>query len=126
MPRTGRPKKDLNWDVVNSLCANGASEWFIAEQLLNIEGQFADAKSIKSKIQFISRKIKERYKMTFVEYRDKKTETWRIKLRQAQWKAAIEERKPAMLIFLGKVCLGQVESDNVGDDALTKVIVSGD
>jgi len=103
-----RPRVDFDWSLVESLAAHEASEEFIAERLLIKEGIEPDFKKIQAKIKLLQRRIKERYEMSFVQYRDKNIEPKRIKLRQLQWKSA-EAGNVATLIWLGKQYLGQAD-----------------
>lgn len=116
-----RPEKPFDWDLVDSLAANGASEWFVAERLVLKDREEPDAKKIENKIRFINRRIRKRYNMSYVQYRDKKEESYRIKLRQTQRKVAIEDKSVPMLIWLGKVDLGQKEKavETKGDIKIT-------
>lgn len=99
----GAPKKDIDWNEVEKLCAMQATQeeiadWFyISVDTLNI-------------------RCKELYGKTFSEYFKQKRTRGKISLRRAQWLKAITGENTSMQIWLGKQWLGQkdqVESDVV-------------
>lgn len=104
----GAPKKQFDWDIVDSLLMRESSLEFVAERLLVKEGQSINKKTIAAKVKLIQRRIKERFDLSFVQYRQQKMEPQRIKLRDWQWKAA-EKGSVPMLIWLGKQYLGQTD-----------------
>lgn len=107
----GRPRDDFDWNLVDSLVLLHASERFIAERLLAGEAKPVNKASIIAKIKLIQRRIKERYGESFVQFRDNKGETTRIKLRQWQLKSA-EAGNVTMQIWLGKNLLGQKDKSD--------------
>ena len=109
--KVGRPQKSINWNLVESLSILDAKEEFIAERLLLELGEDVNKKSIVAKVKHIQRKIKERFDMNFVQYRQQKFEGTKIRLRQIQLKLA--ETSAAMAIFLGKNYLGQVNEQTI-------------
>lgn len=104
----GRPKIQIDWDSLEALLGLEASEYYCATWLLKKQGKDIDQKSIDAAIKVIQRRIKERFGMSFVQYRDKMLDGRRMKLRELQWKAA-DKGNPAVLIWLGKQYLGQSE-----------------
>lgn len=104
----GAPKKPFDWDLVDSLLMRESSLEFVAERLIVKDGAFVNKKSIDAKVKLIQRRIKERFSLSFVQYRNQKMEPQRIKLRDWQWKAA-EKGSIPMLIWLGKQYLAQSE-----------------
>src|SRR2546428_744152 len=123
-----RPRDDFDWNLVESLVMMEASEAFIAERLIikqnedlpKHEQTQVNRKSIDAKIRFMQRRIQERYKCSFVEFRQQKKEDKKAQLRSMQWKAA-QKGSAAMLIWLGKQYLGQ--SDKVEQKNETHITV---
>ena len=105
-PNMGRPRKEFSWDVVEALASVKATEKYIAQYLLRKDGEIPDEKNVDTKIKFIERRVKERWGVTFVEFRAQKQEDWKIELTQLQRKAA-RNGNITMQIFLGKQDLGQ-------------------
>lgn len=112
MAKVGRPKSSFDWDLVESLSILEASEVFIAERLLIKEGVNPDKKSIAAKVKLIQRRIEERYGYNFVQYKDQKVETKRIKLRQSLFKAA-ENGNISAMIWLSKQYLGMSDKQEI-------------
>ena len=104
--KMGRPRKDFDWELVNALCALRASEEYVAERLLIGQGKPVNKKSVTAMIMMMQRRIRDQYDCTFVEFRAKKDEPWRISLRKLQRQSA-SEGNPTMLVWLGKNDLGQ-------------------
>lgn len=104
-----RPRDEFDWNLVESLSMMEASEAFIAERLIANDSGEINAKSIQAKIKIIQRRIKERFECSFVQFRDSRVESQKIKLRSWQWKSA-ERGSVEMQKWLGKQYLGQVES----------------
>jgi hypothetical protein len=59
----------------------------------------------------LTRRVEEKHGVTFAEWYKKHAEGGRASLRRSQYKAAVENLNPTMLIWLGKQYLGQ--TDNV-------------
>lgn len=106
--KTGRPKREFDWKFFDYLCGLEAPEEYCAEWILKEEGREINKHSIKAAIKMIQRRIRERFNLSFVEYRDKRLDSRRLKLREWQWKAA-EKGNVTMQIWLGKQYLGQTE-----------------
>lgn len=107
MARTGRPKKEINQDQFEKLCAICCTQKEIAD--------FFDCS-----IDTINRWCKRTYKLTFADTYEKKSVNGKISLRRWQFKAA-EAGNVTMLIFLGKQYLGQsdkIETDNKNDNSI--------
>lgn len=113
MAKMGRPRKDLDWDLVESLCGLNTSLSFLCERLIEKERKTnpeitVNIKTIRAMERLIERRIQERFKCTFVEYRDKKLDKIRIKLFDKQVQIALGGNA-TMLIWLGKQLLGQTD-----------------
>jgi hypothetical protein len=91
----GRPRKKIDYKTVEKLCALQCTGAEIAS-FLNIH--------YSTLIEHIQRD----YGMSFPEYFELKSGAGRVSLRRRQWQAA-QEGNSAMLIWLGKQYLGQVE-----------------
>ena len=105
-----RPRKTFNWDVVEALATIRSSELYIARYLLKKEGKIPDKKSVDSYVKLIERRIRERWDLSFVEFREQKQDSWKVELTELQRKTA-RSGNVVMQIFLGKQDLGQ--SDKV-------------
>ncbi|MEM5807983.1 MAG: hypothetical protein QW818_02520 [Candidatus Aenigmatarchaeota archaeon] len=101
----GRPEHELDWDLIDSLCFFDAEINFIAERLLIKYGKPVNTKTVYAMAKKISRRIESRFGLTFVQYRQTKTETKKTKLKQLMWKSA-ESGSVPMQIFLAKNILG--------------------
>lgn len=110
MSKTGRPRKELDWHLLDSLCELDAQLDYCAEKQLIKWAEEPCYKTIKAAREVIERRIKERFKCTFTEYKDKKVEPIRISIRQKQIKMALGGNA-ALLIWLGKQMLGQRDRD---------------
>lgn len=106
MAKAGAPRKEFDWNLVESLAIMDASELFLAERLLAGEGIQATKHTLAAKVKLIQRRILERFGCNYVQFREQKREALKIKLRQYQWKNA-EKGNVAMQIWLGKQYLGQ-------------------
>lgn len=98
--KMGRPRRDLDtmeftgWDILDAEI-KWASEEYVAEKL----GISVDT---------LARRIKERFGLTFAEYKKKKEESIKSNLRKKQYDVAMSGNV-TMLIWLGKQLLGQSE-----------------
>lgn len=91
----GRPKIDIDWEIVDKLCAmqctlREISAWFDCSE------------------DTIERACKREKKIGFAEYFKQKREKGRISLRRKQHEVAMTGNV-TMLIFLGKQYLGQAD-----------------
>lgn len=92
----GRPRKPIDWDQVDKLCAIQCTE----EEIASVLGCSVDT---------ICRSCKRKHGMTFADYFERKRKGGVASLRRRQWKEAVDEGNVAMLIWLGKQYLGQSE-----------------
>jgi len=97
----GAPRKDFDWDLVDSLAILQADLKFIAERLILKDGNEVNQRSLEAKMKFINRRINERFGFSYVQYRTEKREISRIKLRQKMFDMAVAGNVPLM-IFLSK------------------------
>lgn len=98
--RVGRPEKEFDWKVLDSILQFGAN-LIDCSELLDVSEDT------------VQRKIKSEYGCTFSEYRTKKMGRMRVKLLQKQYEMA-QNGNVALLIWLGKQHLGQ--SDKVAQE----------
>lgn len=107
MARTGRPRKVVDWTVVDAMLKCQATEEEIAAYL----GLSVDT---------LCRGCKAERKMTFAELSLQKRKVGAVTLRQRQIEIALDGSIP-MLIFLGKQYLGQSDRDDVtAQDAIAE------
>ena len=96
----GRPKKNLEdmkfdgWDQLDALILWTDEECIAFEMGISVDTLY--------------RRIKERYDLTYAEYRDIKRDRLNRNLRKKQYDTAMEGN-PTMLIWLGKNNLGQAD-----------------
>jgi hypothetical protein len=95
MPRTGRPKVAIDYDVLETMLQYGAT-------CTDCAGRFLCSNDT------IERGIKSRYHMTFAELSDKLMHKVRLKLRQKMFESAMNGNT-AIMIWLSKQWLGMKE-----------------
>lgn len=91
----GRPKKELDWKVLDSILQFGAN-LIDCSDILNLSEDT------------IQKRIRDQFDLTFTEYRHRKMSKMRMKLLQKQFDVAMKG-STALLIWLGKQYLGQSE-----------------
>ena len=106
--KMGRPRKELDWHLLETMVALDASLNYCAERQLIKWDKEPTSKTIKAAREVIERRIQERWKMTFTELKEQKKEPVHIKLKQKQIELALAGNV-TMLIWLGKQLLGQSE-----------------
>ncbi len=94
----GRPRVDIDWHLVVNLLKIQC----IGEEI---------AASMNISYDSLERRCKEDHGQSFAEWSSEKREGGKPSLRRAQWKKAVDDMNPTMLIWLGKQMLGQ--SDKV-------------
>ena len=104
----GRPRKEIDWIQLESVVTLDGSLDYCAERQLVKWGKEPNKKTIKAAREVIERRVKERYGMTFTEFKEQKKEPVRLKLRQKQLDTAFSGNV-TMMIWLGKQILGQSE-----------------
>lgn len=109
MGKMGRPRKEVNWEEFDKLCAIQCTEeeiaaWFdMSRELLN-------------------QRCKEEYDMTFLALFGQKRQKGFSSLRRNQFKRATGG-SDTMLIWLGKQYLGQKDKQELGLPDLVKIKV---
>ena len=93
MPRTGRPKVEINWKLVEQLLTIQCT----TEEIAGIIGTSHDT---------IERACRREHKMAWEDYSKMHLSRGHSSLRRRIWKKAIEEGNNTMLIFLAKAYLG--------------------
>lgn len=118
----GRPRKEMDWHLLDSLVALDAQLDYCAEKQLEKWGEESSKQTIKAAREVIERRIRERFDITFTEYKHKRLEPLRISLRKKQIEVAMKGNV-TMLIFLGKNYLGQSDKieQQVTQDSTTQV-----
>lgn len=94
----GRPQKEIDWKLLDALIV-WASQEYCAEQLDMHIGTLAE-------------KIKDKFQMSFPEYKHKRQEGLRINLLKKQYDVAMQGNV-TMLIWLGKQHLNQSEKQTL-------------
>lgn len=113
MAKRGRPKKIIDQDAFEKLCALQCTESEICA-FFNVTDKT------------LANWCKETYGLNFSEIFAQKREAGKISLRRMQWKHA--EKNATMAIYLGKQYLGQRENVGVtfnnerADDPITKAL----
>ena len=92
--KMGRPKIEIDWKFFDAACKLLATQEEICGHL-NIS------------VDTLSRRVKEKHKLTFAEYIKKSGSLAKVSLRRYQFNMA--KTSPAMAIFLGKNYLGQAD-----------------
>jgi hypothetical protein len=96
--RTGRPKKEINWDLVDQLLGIFCT----GEECAAVLG--VDYDTLKTAVNRLK-------KMSFSEYSEIKKGAGRASLRRRQFR--MSETNPAMCIWLGKQYLGQKDTQEI-------------
>lgn len=108
----GRPRKEIDYDLVDNLCEIQCTGEEIAS-VLNVD------------YDTLNRHIQRDFNMGFAEYFELKRKSGRASLRRKQWQMA--GNNPTMAIWLGKQYLGQtdksvVENHNLNTEMPTIVV----
>jgi hypothetical protein len=114
-PVMGRPRKEIDWNLLDSLITLSAQLNFCAERQLVEWKEEVNHQTIKACREVLERRIKERFNLTFTEYREQKKEPLRLKLRQKQIDMALAGNV-ALLIWLGKNELGQKDKQEISTE----------
>lgn len=105
MAKTGAPEKPFDWNILESLAILEAELQYVAERMLIGFGNQVTKTSIESMMKRINRKLRQRFDISYVQYRREKEEFKKTKLRQLMWKSA-EAGNVTMQIWLSKNILG--------------------
>ena len=98
----GRPEKEFDWKVLDAILQFKPSKRDCCE----IVGVSEDT---------IERRIREKFDMTFSEYRDLKMARTRYNLAKKQYDVAMSGNT-ALLIWLGKQWLGQTDKQDINNN----------
>ena len=99
MTKTGRPRIEINWDLIESLCQIQCT----LREIAGVLGVSEDS---------IQRALKHEKKTTFAAYFDEKAASGRASLRRKQYEVAMAGNV-TMLIWLGKQLLDQRDKAEV-------------
>lgn len=106
MAKTGRPKKEIDWEELKKLSSLPIRQEDVA-WVMDLS------------VDTLSRAIKRKLKMTFAEYMDKNRSKFRINLLAKQYEIAMKGN-PTMLIWLGKNYLEQSEPKDVNHEDISQ------
>lgn len=106
----GRPRIELSEECLKQLCEIQCTQ----EECGHVLGVSADT---------IDRRVKEWGYTGFAEYFKKNRGEGQMSLRRAQYLAAVEDRNPTMLVWMGKQILGQ--QDKQVTENTTNLSVTG-
>lgn len=104
----GAPRKPFNWNLLDSLAIVEADLKYVAERMIIEDGKEPNKKNMDAKMRLINHRLKERFELSYLQYREQKKEPKRIKLRQLMWKSA-EAGNITMQIWLSKNILGYTD-----------------
>ena len=99
----GRPKTVIDWSEFDKLCT-----------LLCTQVEISDW--FECSVDTIDKAVKREKGMGFTEYYKKKSVKGKSSLRRAQFKLAVEDHNPTMLIWLGKQHLDQKDKQELSGD----------
>ena len=106
MNKDGRPKIEIDFEMVNKLCKIQCT----GEEIASMLGISYDTLALR---------IKTEFKMSFTEYYKKESAGGKASLRRLQWKAA-ENGNPTMLVWLGKQYLKQKDKHELEHTHINK------
>jgi len=107
--KLGRNKIEIDWEMVEKLCAIHCTKAEIADVLEVSEDT-------------IDRRCREEHDCTFAVYYKKHISNGKVSLRRQQFKTAMKGN-PTLLVWLGKQMLGQTDQPHEGDTDLEKYFV---
>lgn len=93
-PKGGRPRKEIDFQMLANMCRIQMT----AEECATVLDITPDT---------IDARLKEETGAGFSDFYKRHIEEGKMSLRRAQFKAAVEEMQPTMLVWLGKQMLGQ-------------------
>ena len=109
--KNGRPKIEIDFNVVAGMCNVWATEAEIAEYF-------------GCTIKTLYRRCKEEMGGSFVQFYKKNNSRGKMSVRRAQFKLATEGQNATMLIWLGKNHLGQRDQPGDSDETMKPTPVS--
>ena len=108
--KMGRPKKEIDWERLDSMCEIQCT----GEEISAILGISKDT---------LDRAIKAKHGCTFAAYFAEKRSPGKESLRRRQYRAAMDGDK-TMLVWLGKQWLGQtdkIQTEEIGNAAVVRL-----
>lgn len=102
MAKTGRPKIEIDWSLVQRLCNIHCT----GEEIASILGISYDT---------LQRRVQEEYSCGFADYYKKAAASGKMSLRRKQFESALDGNT-TMLVWLGKNILGQKDAPENGSD----------
>lgn len=108
MAKMGRPRKEIDWLLLESLMSRNAELNYCAERQVMRWQEELNFKTMKAAREVIERRIQERFRQTFTEYKHQKMEPIRLSIFDKQYAEAMKGSAP-LLIWLGKQMLGQTD-----------------
>lgn len=109
----GRPRKEINWEEFDKLCAMQCSQREIAAWF-------------EVSVDTIERRVEEIHGVKFAEYFEEKRGKGKIALRRKQYEVAMSGNT-TMLLWLGKQYLGQVDKQETKlDTGAIKIIIDSE
>ena len=109
--KNGRPKIEIDFNVVAGMCNVWATEEEIADYF-------------RCSISTIKRRCHEETGDSFEQFYKKNNSRGKMSVRRAQFKLATEGQNATMLIWLGKQYLGQRDQPGDGDETMRPTPVS--
>ena len=106
--KDGRPKIEIDWKIFEVACNLLATK----DELCGILNMSEDT---------LSRRVKEKYGVTFAEYIKKSGAMAKVSLRRNQFH--LSKTSAAMAIFLGKNYLGQQDNQGVVIQEMPKIVI---
>ena len=107
----GRPKKDIDWEQLDKLCALHCT----AQECASFLGISVDT---------LENKLRDQFKTTFSEYFRQKSAAGKTSLRRRQFEMA--QTTPSLAIWLGKQWLGQTDKQEIKQEVTGNQTVSLD
>lgn len=96
----GRPRKEINLEQVKAMCRIQCTQEEVCA-ILEVDDKT------------LSARLREAGYSGFSEFHKKYNHEGKASLRRAQWKAAVEDNNPTMLVWLGKNMLSQTDKQDV-------------
>lgn len=104
--KAGRPKKEIDFKILEGMCG-------VQCTLKEIASCFNCSEDT------IERRCKEETGLRFADFYKKHQSSGKISIRRAQYKLAVENLNPSMLIWLGKQYLDQKDKNEMTDESET-------
>lgn len=98
-PQGEQNEVELNWEQIKAMCQILCTN----EEIARVMGCDADT---------LCNQAKRKFGMTFQEFSKKHRTEGKASLRRAQYKAAVEDKNPTMLVWMGKQHLEQTDKSD--------------